>query len=75
MHLCNRWGTSEIKIFCGSDYAHIGSVKLLEDADSPIAYGNIQKLGGRHILEHCSRPLWRLFLFRAGAAVIYDVVF
>jgi len=27
-------GTGEIKIFRGSDYAQIGSVKLLEDADS-----------------------------------------
>ena len=34
MHLCNRWETGEIKIFRGSDYAQIGSVKLLEDADS-----------------------------------------
>jgi hypothetical protein len=34
MHLCNRWGTGEIKIFRGSDYAQIGSVKFLEDADS-----------------------------------------
>jgi hypothetical protein len=34
MHLCNRWGTGEIKIFRGSDHAQIGSVKLLEDADS-----------------------------------------
>ena len=34
MHVCNRWGTGEIKIFRGSDYAQIGSVKLLEDADS-----------------------------------------
>jgi hypothetical protein len=37
MHLCNQWGTGEIKIFRGSDYAQIGSVKLLEDAD-PIGY-------------------------------------
>jgi hypothetical protein len=34
MHLCNRWGTGEIKIFRASDYAQVGSVKLLEDADS-----------------------------------------
>ena len=27
-------GTGEIRIFRGSDYARIGSVKLLEDADS-----------------------------------------
>jgi hypothetical protein len=37
MHLCNQWGTGEIKIFRGSDYAQIGSVKLWEDAD-PIGY-------------------------------------
>jgi len=30
MHLRNRWGDW----FRGSDYAQIGSVKLLEDADS-----------------------------------------
>ena len=46
MHLCNRWGTSEIKIFRASDYAHIGSVKLLEDADS-IGFTSPTAVAGR----------------------------
>jgi len=34
MHLCNDSVTDEIKTFRGYDYAQIGSLKLLEDADS-----------------------------------------
>ena len=69
MHLCNRWGTGEIKIFRGSDYAHIGSVKLLQDADS-IGYDpDTQHLyvtngGGGARLEYATPISFLVFLPR-----------
>ena len=69
MHLCNRWGTGEIKIFRGSDYPHIGSVKLLEDADSIVYDPDTQHLyvtngGGGARLEYATPISFLVFLPR-----------
>ena len=62
--------TAEIKIFRGSDYTQIGSVKLSEDADSigydPDKHLHVTDRGGGAHLEYAAAVSFLVSLLKAS---------